>query len=180
MTVQKRNLILIFDTNIFLIGIDINLIPGKIYTTPLVLNELDVQKYEDKNRPALNRIKAALETKKLLVKSPSKEHIELIKKKAIKTGDLNVLSETDISIIALATEFLKDEKNDVVVCTNDYSMQNLCSELGLKFKSIHRKGISEKRIYETYCPFCGTIYDPEYLDNVCERCGIRLKRRPKK
>ncbi|MCK4778678.1 MAG: hypothetical protein KAT57_00760, partial [Candidatus Lokiarchaeota archaeon] len=55
----------IFDTNIFLTGIDFNLFEGDIFTTPSIIEEVKDCRYIEKNRNILNKINAAIETKKL-------------------------------------------------------------------------------------------------------------------
>ena len=66
--VTKRKL-LVFDTNIFLTGIDFNLIEGIIYTSPKVIEEITVNKYKEKNRNIINKIQAAVVGKKLILKA---------------------------------------------------------------------------------------------------------------
>ena len=75
---------LVFDTNIFLLGIDFNILEGQIYTSPKVLKEI---KKGDKNRNILNKIQVAIESRKLKVKAPSENYVELIRKKSKTTGD---------------------------------------------------------------------------------------------
>ena len=48
--------LLIFDTNIFLTGINFNLIEGIIYTSPKVIEEITVNRYAEKNRNIINKI----------------------------------------------------------------------------------------------------------------------------
>ncbi len=93
------------------------------------------------------------------------------------TGDINVLSKTDLDLVALALELMNTTSNEIIVYTNDYSMENLCSELNLKFKTLYKNGIKTKIYFEVYCPFCKTIYKSEDLNKCCERCGLKLKRR---
>jgi len=187
MTVQKNNAlnnnedkILVLDTNIFLLGIDFNVINGQLYTVPGILDEIKVDRYIEKNRNILNRIEYALSSKKLILVNPKKKYIEEVRKKAQKTGDLNVLSETDLNLIALTLELEKIKEKKVILYTNDYSMENVCSELNLEFSPIIKEGIKEKRNYEIYCPYCQEIYPTEDLGKKCERCGSKLKRRLKK
>ena len=55
MIAQKKSLILVFDTNIFLTGIDFNIFNEKVYTTSKIFDEIDVNKYLNKNRNILNK-----------------------------------------------------------------------------------------------------------------------------
>jgi len=187
MTVQKNNAlnnnedkILVLDTNIFLLGIDFNVIKGQLYSVPGILDEIKVERYIEKNRNILNRIEYALSSEKLILMSPGKKFIEEVRQVGQKTGDLNVLSETDLNLIALTLELERTKENNVILYTNDYSMENVCSELNLGFSPLAKEGIKKRINYEVYCPYCQEIHPSEDLGKKCEICGSKLKRRPKK
>ncbi|MBN1801211.1 MAG: hypothetical protein JW891_06865 [Candidatus Lokiarchaeota archaeon] len=171
--------ILIFDTNIFLLGIDFNLIKGTIFTTPGVIKEISVEKYTEKNRTILQRIQVAIDRKKLIVKKPLKKYYDEIERKSLLTGDFNALSKTDKQVITLALELKEETKENIVVYTNDYSMENLCLQLKLEFSPVGKKGITGGIVWEIFCPFCKKLYDPTQLDRLCDRCGQKLIRRKK-
>jgi rRNA maturation endonuclease Nob1 len=160
------------------LGIDFNVIPGKIYSVPGVLEEIKVKRYQDKNRNILNRISYARDTRQLILRVPTNSYVKEVEKKAKVTNDLRVLSDVDIKLIALALELKKTTKKKIILYTNDYSMENLCSELNITFSPLRRKGIKKRTLFEWYCPFCNIIKQ----DNqpFCETCGSKLKRRPKK
>ncbi|MFX1397067.1 MAG: NOB1 family endonuclease [Promethearchaeota archaeon] len=177
---KKDKFILIFDTNIFLLGIDFNLIKGTIYTTPGVIEEIKVAKYAEKNRTIMQRIDVARERKKLIVRSPSKNILNQVEETSKMTGDRHSISMTDKEVISLALELMEAKKERVIVYTNDYSMENICAELGLEFSPVGKKGITEKIIWEIYCPFCRKKSPSTQLDTVCERCGQKMIRRKQK
>ena len=178
MIAQKRISVLIFDTNIFLTGIDFTLIPNIIYTTERVLDEIDVFKFKEKNRNILNRINAAIDSGRLIIKNPEENFIKDVIEKSKITGDFKAISLTDIELIALALQIEDNPSQDAIIYTNDYSMENVCLELNLRFKTFYRDGIRNKWNFEVYCPVCKTKYEPESLYSICDRCGIKLKRRP--
>ncbi|MFX0057018.1 MAG: NOB1 family endonuclease [Candidatus Hodarchaeota archaeon] len=180
MTAQKKDLILIFDTNIFLTGVDFNIFKETIYTTSEIIKEINVSIYEEKNRNILNKIQAALEIKKLIIRNPKDKFLKRIIEKSKETGDHKALSSQDIGIIALGLEFKDSKAQEAKLYTNDYSIQNLCKVLDINFSPLYRDGISKQIIFEVYCPFCKLIYKSEYLNELCEKCGSKLKRRPKK
>ena len=180
MTVLKNNSILVIDSNIFFIGIDLNIFKEIIYTTPKIIEEIEVDKYRNKNRNILNKIEVAIESKKLIIKEPSTKSLQLVEEKSKVTGDFKVLSAADKELIALTLELSISQNQDVVLYTNDYSMENLCSELNLKFSPLYKKGIQKHIIFEVYCPHCKKIYQTENLYKECEVCGTKLKRRPRK
>ncbi|GAG90901.1 unnamed protein product, partial [marine sediment metagenome] len=148
-----------------------------IVTTTEIINEIKVEKYKEKNRNILQRIELAIELKKLVIKEPTEYYIKLVEEKSKITGDINALSKTDIGLVALALELIKTANNEIVIYTNDYSMENLCSELNLKFKTLFKNGIKNKIYFEVYCPYCKTTYKSEDLNKNCERCGLKLRRR---
>jgi UPF0271 protein len=142
------------------------------------LNEIEVSKYREKNRNILTRIHAAIENRKLKIQPPKDLYLKKVIETSKLTGDYKILSKADKDLIALALE-LNDKKYDVILYTNDYSMENVCSELDLKFSSMGIVGIQEKRVFEAYCPFCKIIYPSDKLGTYCERCGEEIKRRRK-
>ena len=170
----------IFDTNIFLTGIDFNLMNGIIYTTPSIINEIKIDKYINKNRNILNKIQAAIDSKKLILKTPSNKYIDEIEKKSELTGDYNALSNTDKELIALTLELKETLTINLIIYTNDYSMENLCSELNIPFSPLGKNGIKSRIYWEVYCPFCKDIHHIQELNSLCEKCGQKLKRRPKR
>jgi UPF0271 protein len=185
MTHQKNNEMkiqlpkLVFDTNIFLTGIDFNLIEGIIYTTPNIIEEIDVKKYSNKNQNVLNKIYVALERKKLVIKTAEAKYLEEVIKKSKITGDYGALSNADIELIALALELFKIDEDNVILFSNDYSLENVSSELKIPFYPLFKEGIQKKIIWEIYCPNCKIIHDADDLYRNCETCGMKLKRRPK-
>ena len=50
----------------------------------------------------------------------------------------------------------------------------------INFLGIYKKGIKDQKIFELFCPYCKTVYTNGTLDDLCEFCGLKLKRRPKK
>ncbi|MFX1279523.1 MAG: NOB1 family endonuclease [Promethearchaeota archaeon] len=171
--------IYIFDANIFFTGIDFNIIEGKIYTTPSIIDEIKVQKYEVKNRNVLNRIYVAIENKKLEIKTPNKDYLKRVELISKTTGDFKVLSNADKDLLAISLELLDVQDEPIVVFSNDYSVENLCSELKIPYSPLFKEGITKKIIWEIYCPSCYKIYDSDDLYYICEKCGSKLKRRPK-
>ena len=176
---QEKNSILIFDTNIFLIGIDFNVILHKIYTVPTVLEEIEVDQYLSRNRNIINRINIAIESGNLIIKEPSPKYILKVTDISYETGDLKALSEADRQLIALALELIDLTKQEVILYSNDYSIQNCCKELKIHTQSLMKRGISQLIHFEVYCPQCKTLHDAYELNEPCEICGSKLKRKPK-
>ncbi|MHA1233843.1 MAG: hypothetical protein ACTSQL_02020 [Promethearchaeota archaeon] len=161
----------------FLTGVDFNYFPERVFTTPGIINELKVQKYIDRNRNILLRIEIAIETGKLVVKKCQDMYSHKVEEKSISTGTTKVLSKNDINLIGLVLELMDTYSEDIILYTNDYSMENLCTLLKIRFKPLYKKGIEEKMYFEVYCPYCKTLHKPEDLGKKCERCGLHLKKR---
>jgi UPF0271 protein len=176
---NREVLHLVFDTNIFLKGLELNLVVGTVYTTSLIIEEIEVKKYKEKNRNILNRIQVALESKKLIIKSPLEKYSKVVEKKAKETGDFQALSIADKDIIALALELLDTENPNVILFSDDYSIENVCSELNIPYSPMYKEGIESQIMWEVYCSFCQKIFKAEDFRKKCEMCGSRLKRRPK-
>lgn len=177
---KEKTSIYIFDTNIFLTGIDFNVIEGSIFTTPSIIDEIKDPRYIEKNRNILNKINAAIEMKKLKVKLPEKKYLKKIQEISKKTGDFKALSKADLELIALTLELREKLNERVMIYSNDYSIENVCSELIIPYSSLYKEGIESTIIWEVYCPQCKVIHQAEELNQICEICGSKLKRRPKK
>jgi len=174
---KKKKSILVFDTNIFLTGVDFNYFPERIFTTPGIVNEIKVRKYADKNRNILRRIENAIETGKLVVKESQDKYSNIVEEKSQSIGTTKVLSKNDINLMGLVLELMDTYSEDIELYTNDYSMENLCPLLKITFKPLYKKGIKEKMQFEVFCPYCKILHNPEDLGKKCERCGLQLKKR---
>ncbi len=141
------------------------------------MDELKVRKYLDRNRNILRRIEFAIETGKLVVKKSQDKYSNIVEEKSKLLGTTKILSKNDVSLIGLALELMDTYPEDILLYTNDYSMENLCTMLQIRFKPLYKKGIEEKMYFEVYCPYCKTLHKPEDLNKKCERCGLHLKKR---
>jgi len=141
------------------------------------VDELKVRKYLDRNRNILRRIEFAIETGKLIVKKSQDKYSNIVEEKSKLLGTSKILSKNDVSLMGLALELMDTYPEDILLYTNDYSMENLCTMLQIRFKPLYKKGIEEKMYFEVYCPYCKTLHKPEDLNKKCERCGLYLKKR---
>jgi len=158
--------IYVLDTNALLILRADKLQNHTCYTIPEVLDEIKTVKHK-----AL--VEMLIDLGILRVCEASKESLKVVGGAAKTTGDVEALSETDMKLLALAIE-LKSLGHDVVLLTDDYTMQNLASRLNIKFQSIKTRGI-EKRIKWGYkCMACGKVFK-EYV-KTCPVCGHKTRR----
>ncbi len=118
----------------------------------------------------------SIEAANLIWKSPSRESIDEATKISRETGDLDGLSETDLSLIALLVEVRGH------LHTDDYRMQNVCSSSGLDWSPVETVGISETWNWELKCRGCGRVTSgrgrtrfARESPGECEDCGSELK-----
>ncbi|MFX1465203.1 MAG: NOB1 family endonuclease [Promethearchaeota archaeon] len=165
--------IFILDATALISGLDPNIINRTLWTVAEVIDEIK----DSRNK---FRIEMAIENKMIKIGSPSATMINKIKQAAEKSGDIVVLSDTDIKILALAYE-LKDKGHEVVILTDDYSVQNVASQLKIESKAYTTAGIRYEIKWELYCPSCFHSIEMRYTKRkqiFCEICGTKMKRRP--
>jgi UPF0271 protein len=83
------------------------------------------------------------------------------------TGDSSRLSKTDIELLALALEL------KAIMATDDYSIQNLASVLGVEFRPMNMKGITKVVRWNYLCTGCGKVFKEPQPD--CPVCGSALR-----
>jgi len=161
----------VLDTSAFIAGYEPTGEGIQLYTVPEVFNEL---------RDAMVRLRAqaALDSGKLMVKTPKERFTEEVVRVAQEMGDFASLSNTDISVLALALQ-LKTSHSNLTLISEDYSVQNIADRLGIKYLAIATSGISRRFIWRTYCPGCHRTYDELAPGEDCPICGTRLKRKPR-
>lgn len=130
---------------------------SRCFTTPGVLKEME--KYGDR--------RAGLWGDLLIVSEPTSTSLRKVKEASSRTGDSTRLSPTDMEVLALALE-LKAQ-----VLSDDYSLQNLATYLGIPFRPVGLKGIKDLRRWRWRCIGCGRIFEKEMSE--CPVCGSKLK-----
>ena len=164
---------MVLDTSAFLAGFDPFSINEDQITAPRVEDEIRA------NSMSWVRFKAAVENGKVKIRMPSEKHWNIAKSSAKEVGDAFFLSDIDLQILALASE-LKAEGCEPQIVTDDYSIQNVATQLGIGFVSLATFGISRFLHWIRYCPACRRRYPADYKSKTCEVCGTALKRKPKK
>ncbi len=150
----------VLDSSCFINTNSLNFEESETYTTPSVIKELK----DFKSKALLNIINPE-------IIKPKKECLRIVKEKAKKTGDINVLSETDIEVIALGIEI------EGIVVSDDFDVQNICEELRIDWRSISGTNIKKLFKREKYCPACGKKFKNTFEGNICNICGHKLKYR---
>jgi UPF0271 protein len=164
---------MVLDTSAFLVGFDPFSISEDQATVPKVKEEIKT------NSMTWVRFKTAVENGKLKVKAPSEEFLNRVKASAITVGDSFFLSETDMQILALALELKAAGYNPQIV-TDDYSIQNVATQMGIEFAALATFGIRRLLEWVRYCPACHREYPADYGSTKCTVCGTKLKRKPRK
>ncbi|MBU4437610.1 MAG: hypothetical protein L6243_00965 [Candidatus Altiarchaeales archaeon] len=117
---------------------------------------------------ARTAVDAAVERGFIQVREPEEDSVAVVKDAAKKSGDLEKLSENDISVIALALE------TDSIIVSDDYNIQNISRILNIKYEKTFHSGIKKKLNWIRVCEGC----DREGKGDVCDVCGSRMKRVP--
>lgn len=163
---------LILDTSAFIQGFSSSNQETKLYTTPLVLNEI-------KDDIAIYRISNWTETGKLIIMMPEGSSLEQTISSAQRMGESHALSDTDISVLALAHQ-ISQKYEDATLVSDDYSVQNLADEIGLNYTGLGTRGIKRRFKWIYYCPGCRKEFDKPQSEHICPICGTELKRKPVK
>jgi len=169
----EKDLILILDASAFIMGYDPLSVGYPQFSVPSVLNELLPETTE------WLRCSVAEQSGKLKILQPSKEFVNKIKSLSTSMGDIRILSDADVQILALALE-LKSEGKSPIIVSDDYSIQNVAERMGLKYKSLATFGIRYQFDWILYCPACHRKYPSGYVGESCGVCGTTLRRKPLK
>jgi UPF0271 protein len=131
----------------------------ELYSSPKILVEV---------RPgSMRRHLDYLVESGLKVISPSEETVEDVRKCASDTGDIGRVSEADIEILSLAKEL------EAILLTDDYSIQNIATVLGIEYLGVAQEGITEMIEWRYRCKGCGRYW--EEMSDGCPVCGSELK-----
>jgi UPF0271 protein len=170
-TFGKR--VVVLDTSAFVAGFDPFSLSTLQMTVPKVEEEIR------RNSMMKMRFEMAIESGKLEVKEPKHEALVEAKNSANKVGDTGKLSETDIQLLALLIE-LSTEGYVPQIVTDDYSIQNVATNLGIQFLSLSTFGIKRLLEWVRYCPACHKEYSSNVKFKECQICGTELKRKSKR
>lgn len=159
----------VLDTCAFIVGLN-TANKGKFYSVPTVVEELP------QGSMALLRLISSVESGHLIIVSSSKKYRDKAIKISRELGESNVLSKTDLQVIALALE-LESKDLDPIIITDDYAIQNVAEHLHISFSSLATFGITYEFNWKSYCPACYKVFLQECKSIFCEICGTKLKRK---
>ncbi len=172
-TSNKCKRVIVLDTSAFVAGFDPFFSDEEQIIAPKVEKEL-------KRNPMVKmRFETALESGRVKVRAPTKEFLNEAKMASNKVGDSFKLSETDIELLALALE-LKSSGYTPQIVSDDYSIQNVATQLGIEFLALATFGIKRLLEWMRYCPACYREYPGNSSTKECQVCGTALKRKPRR
>ena len=162
---------LVLDTSSFIQGFDSSDGEIRLFTTYFVMDEV-------RDEMAKIRLENWVRTGKIKVQNPDDVFLQRVLTASQELGEVKALSETDHSVIALALQL--DPQYDTTIISDDYSVQNLSDELGIKHRGLITRGIKKRFQWVHYCPGCYKYFDGPQKDPDCPICGTELKRKPGK
>jgi endoribonuclease Nob1 len=165
--------IIVLDTSAFLAGYDPFSSGEQQVTAPKVEDEIRT------NSMAWLRFQTAIESGRVKIVSPTEEFSSQAKACASKVGDSYLLSETDMQLLSLALEY-KSKGYAPQIITDDYSIQNVATQMGIGFLALATFGIKRLLEWIRYCPACHKEYPANTKFKECQVCGTELKRKPRR
>lgn len=134
-------------------------------TAPAIVDEF-------KDMRSRNLADNALRNGLLILQEPSNESAGKIRQLAEKHG-FSRLSKADVSLLALALD-LKKQRKKFVLLTDDYSVQNFCKLLKIKFDSVIRGKIEKTISFKKLCRGCGRQFPTNFPKKNCPDCGAEI------
>jgi UPF0271 protein len=171
MWLDRRKMIYILDSSAFIFGFSMNPLNSS-YTTDEVIREVR------KNPFVRARIETFVSQGSIRIMSPPKDYLSRVSHIAKDTADLEVLSQTDLSILALSLYLKENVDIESTLVSDDYAIQNMASVLGIPFKSLSVRGITKEIKWVIYCPACRKVFETS-PGLICPICGHNVKRKPK-
>ncbi len=165
--------VIVLDTSAFIAGFDPFSLSTEQFTVPKVEEEIK------RNSMVKMRLVTAIESGKLKVEAPTKEAINAAKASASRIGDSPKLSEADIELLALTLQ-LKTEGYTPQIVTDDYSIQNVATKMGIEFLALATFGIKRLLEWMRYCPACHKEYPANCKTKECQICGTELRNKPRR
>ena len=153
-------MIYIADASLFILR---KRLEGSIVTVPSVVEEL-----RDENA------RTTMELMNVRIEPPLPGFKKEVRTKAGITKDSEELSGTDIDILAKALEYSKRE--ETILVTDDFAVQNTAIQLGIKVMPAGGRKIKDVLLWEKQCIGCKRRF-PE--GDECPVCGSPMKKRRK-
>ncbi|MDE2519540.1 MAG: nucleotide-binding protein [Methanocorpusculum sp.] len=133
---------------------------GEFATTPQVATEL---------RDVTSKMRfEVMQSRGLNICEADAAATDRVREAAKRSGDLRVLSETDVSVIALALYLAG------TVVSDDFAVQNVCRHLKIPVQNMMQKK-AKRRVWKSICSGCGAEIPAG--ETECPICGSPPVRR---
>jgi len=162
--------VLVLDTSALVMGLNPSALNLPTYSVPSVMEELIPDTLPH------TRFGASRDSGNLIVSKPTPASVRIVQETSSEVGDVGVLSNADVEILALALDLKKDGLSPAIV-SDDYAIQNVSETLGIEHASLATFGIARKFDWIYYCPACFRRYAIEEAGQTCRVCGTPLKRK---
>jgi UPF0271 protein len=147
---------IVADSSVFIMG---KMLEGELITVPAVEREL-----KDIRSRLLLQIWGAR------VESPSADALKKATEAAKETGDIHVLSQADLEVLAKALEC------GGALATDDYAVQNVALFMGIPIEPIDQPLIKRRIKHVLRCFACGATFEGE----ACPDCGTPVQRKKRR
>jgi UPF0271 protein len=119
------------------------------------------------------KVELSVREGRLRVESPRQRSLDNVEETATESGDIALLSEADLKLLALALD-LKEDGKKVAIVTDDYDIQNVASLLGIEYLPLAERGIRKVLRWKNICKGCGKRFPIKYKGR-CDVCGSKLR-----
>ena len=166
---KTKTKIFLIDTSAILSGKPLNLNNGKMMTTTAVAEELqpggkDYQLFQ------------LLKEQGLHIQQPTTSSLTKVENTAKKIGEHTRLSPADKQLLALALDLKEESSTEIIILSDDYSIQNLAQTLKITYQGINQQTITKKFKWQYRCPGCKRTFNETV--QICPICGTKTKTIP--
>jgi rRNA maturation endonuclease Nob1 len=161
---------LVLDTSALIMGLNPSALELPAYSVPSVAEELIPESLP------YTRFGASRDSGGLIVAKPTASSISTVHEISSRVGDVAMLSNADVDVLALALDLKKSGLSPAIV-SDDYAIQNVSETLEIEHASLATFGIARRFDWVYYCPACFRKYRIEDADQTCRVCGTHLKRK---
>ncbi|MDI1496112.1 MAG: nucleotide-binding protein [Cenarchaeum symbiont of Oopsacas minuta] len=151
----------ILDASAFYAGVPFGSME-KYFTTMQIFDEISHIKEKH------GAIDVLFQTGRLDVRQASKESLKIARDAATESGDIQTLSDSDVSLLALGYEM----KGEII--TDDYAISNVAKRLNVSILSVMTRGIIDTGRWIRYCSGCAKEFSTE---KSCPQCGNPLRKK---
>ena len=154
----------VFDASAFINGFELT--SNNNFTVPEITAEI-------KDFESRLTFDMAIDECKLTIHEVPNKYVNCVNEIISESGDILRLSLPDKKLISLAYMFSKEGRN-VMVITDDYTIQNTLKILRIPYSGVITEGIKEVYNWKKVCEGCKKEYSEDYPFDDCEICGSRI------